>query len=97
MDTYYFDGCLSKFKAQVVDNKEVIIWVAIATLMVLVRRPKYKNLSGIFDLSGGHSAGDSGHVHESTVGEISFSVCSNCCCVIFYSQCKLSILNNKIF
>jgi len=36
MKTYYFDGCLSKFKEQVVDNKEVIIWVAIATLMILV-------------------------------------------------------------
>ena len=41
MKTYYFDGCLTKFKDQVVDNKEVIIWVAIATLMILVRKAKY--------------------------------------------------------
>lgn len=47
MKTYYFDGCLSKFKDQVVDNKEVIIWVAIATLMILVRKAKHKDLRRI--------------------------------------------------
>jgi len=35
-DTYFFEGCLSKFKSQIVDNKEVIIWVAIAAVMILV-------------------------------------------------------------
>ena len=37
LETFYFEGCLSKFKSQIVDNKEVIIWVAIAAVMILVR------------------------------------------------------------
>ena len=34
---YHFEGCLEKFKKQIVNNKELVIWVSIAALLSLVR------------------------------------------------------------
>ena len=36
-DMYHFEGCLEKFKKQIVNNKELVIWVSIAALLSLVR------------------------------------------------------------
>lgn len=33
---YYFDGCLSKFKEQVTNNKELVIWISLSAMIALV-------------------------------------------------------------
>jgi len=35
-EMYHFEGCLEKFKKQIVNNKELVIWVSIAALLSLV-------------------------------------------------------------
>ena len=35
---YHFEGCLSKFRAEITDNKEMVIWIAIAALLALVTK-----------------------------------------------------------
>ena len=38
---YHFEGCLSKFRSEITENKEMVIWIAIAALLALVT--KYSN------------------------------------------------------
>lgn len=33
---YHFEGCLSKFRSEITENKEMVIWIAIAALLALV-------------------------------------------------------------
>lgn len=33
---YHFEGCLSKFRAEITENKELVIWVALAAVLALV-------------------------------------------------------------
>merc|ERR1719410_300840 len=35
-DMYHFEGCLTKFRNKINENKEIVIWVAIAALLALV-------------------------------------------------------------
>ena len=36
-EDFYFDGCFSKFEAQVKKNKEVIIWSTVGATLLMVR------------------------------------------------------------
>ena len=35
---YHFEGCLSKFRSEITENKEMVIWIAIAALLALVKK-----------------------------------------------------------
>ena len=35
---YHFEGCLSKFRSEITENKEMVIWIAIAALLALVTK-----------------------------------------------------------
>ena len=40
-DMYHFEGCLTKFRNKINENKEIVIWVAIAALLALVNMLRY--------------------------------------------------------
>ena len=43
-DMYHFEGCLTKFRNKINENKEIVIWVAIAALLALVNMFRYSSL-----------------------------------------------------
>ena len=62
---YHFEGCLSKFRSEITDNKEMVIWIAIAALLALV----IQILQFYFDfrkciLSGCNTTCHYGHVYD---------------------------------